>query len=48
MTIIAQDAHLTAGAWAACGSTREKRDFVKQELNLTGKLTYEWVRLYCS
>ena len=22
MTVIAQDAHLTAGAWAACGETR--------------------------
>ena len=30
---------------AKLGQLGKKRDFVKQELNLTGKLTYEWVRL---
>ena len=36
MTIIAQDDHLTAGAWAACGlsSLKKTRSFVNIDLRL--------------
>ena len=39
MTVIAQDAHLTAGAWAACGLTKHEATF--SSLNISR-------RTYCS